>query len=285
MEPARMLLTGGSGFLGSVLAVLAAAAGYRVWATHLSNPVPDRRGVTPVKINLTDYSALTALVRESAPSVVVHTAYSMSDSAINAGCSGELAAACAALARPPFFLYTSTDLVFDGRRGMYSERDEPGPVIEYGRQKLAAERAVSAALPSAAIVRPSLIYDLRRLPLHLDFALKAQRGGRTFEFFADEFRSPVHVDDLAAMIVELCGRRLGGLWHAGGTDRVDRWWFGTHLLRALGYPASMARRGSSAASASRRPADCSLCSAKAAGQLDTALRGAVEVLGKFDGEG
>ncbi len=287
MEPARMLLTGGSGFLGSVLAVLAATVGYRVWATHLSNPVPDHRGVTPVKINLTDSRALAALVRETAPTVVVHTAYSTTDAAVNIGCSGELAAACAALASRPFFLYTSTDLVFDGRRGMYSERDEPAPVMEYGCQKLAAERAVSAALPSAAIVRPSLIYDLRRPPLHLDFALRAQRGGRTFEFFADEFRSPVRVDDLAAMVVELCDRRLGGFWHAGGADRVDRWWFGTRLLRALGCPVNMARRGSRAASAlsRRRPADCSLYSGKAARQLDTALRGAVEVLGKFDGEG
>lgn len=285
MEPARMLLTGGSGFLGSVLAVIATAAGYRVRATHLGNPVPDHPGVTPVKIDLTDSSALAALVREISPQVVVHTAYNTTDAVVNTGCSRELAAVCAALARPPFFLYTSTDLVFEGRRGMYTESDEPGPVMEYGRQKLAAERAVMEFMPSAAIVRPSLIYDLRRLPLHLDFAVKAQRNGRTFEFFADEFRSPVHVDDLAAMIVELCGRRLGGLWHAGGADRVDRWWFGTHLLRSLGYPAGMARRGSRAATAGSRPADCSLCSGKAAGQLETVLRGAVEVLGKFDQEG
>lgn len=285
MGAARMLLTGGSGFLGSVLAAQAAANGYRVWATHLTNPAPERPGVTPVRIDLTDIRQMKALVREVAPSVVVHTVYSMTDAGVNIGCSKELAAACAALAKPPFFLYTSTDLVFDGCGGMYTERDEPGPVMDYGRQKLAAERAVMECMPSAAVVRPSLIYDLERLPLHLGFAVKAQDSGRTFEFYTDEFRSPVHVDDLALMIIELCGRRSAGVWHAGGADRVDRWWFGTHLLRALGHSSGLARRGSSAATAGTRPADCSLDSGKAAGQLETVLRGAVEVLGKFDGEG
>jgi dTDP-4-dehydrorhamnose reductase len=283
MEPIRMLLTGGSGFLGSVLALRSAAAGYRVWATHLSNPVPDHPGVTPVRVDLTDSAALVALVREVAPSVVVHTAYSMTDAAVNIGCGRELSAACTELASPPFFIFTSTDLIFDGSKGMYTERDQPAPVMEYGCQKLATERAVKEHLPSAAIVRPSLIYDLERLPLHLQFALQAQSSGRTFEFFTDEFRSPVHVDDLAAMIIELCDRCLGGLWHAGGADRVDRWWFGTHLLRALGHTTSLARRGRAAELAGIRPADCSLDSARAAGKLETVLRGAVEVLGKFDG--
>ncbi len=284
MKPIRMLLTGGSGFLGSVLAVRAADAGYRVWATHLTNPVPDYPGITPVRADLTDSASLVALVRGVAPSVVVHTVYSMTDAAVNTGCSRELAAACAVLASPPFFLYTSTDLIFDGRGGMFTERDEPGPVMEYGRQKLAAERAVLEQLPAAAVVRPSLIYDLERLPLHLEFAHKAQGGGRTYEFYTDEYRSPVHADDLAALIVELCGCRLGGLWHAGGADRVDRWWFGTRLLRALGYTTEGARRGKSAALAASRPSDCSLDSGKAGRELETVLRGAVEVLGKFDGE-
>jgi dTDP-4-dehydrorhamnose reductase len=283
MEPIRMLLTGGSGFLGSVLAQRSSAAGYRVWATHLSNSVPEHPGVTPVRIDLTDSSALAALVRETAPAVVIHTAYSMTDEEVNAGGSRELAEACGALASPPFFLYTSTDLIFDGCGGMFRELDEPRPVMEYGRQKLVAEQAVTAAIQSSAIVRPSLIYDLERLPLHLKFALEAQDEGRTFKFFFDEFRSPVHVDDLAAMIIELCRHRLEGLWHAGGADRVDRWWFGTHLLRALGYTTKLACRGEAAELAGNRPADCSLDSTKAAEKLETVLRGAVEVLGKFDG--
>jgi dTDP-4-dehydrorhamnose reductase len=280
-----MLLTGGSGFLGSTLATLAADAGYRVWATHYNNPVPENPGIIPARIDLTDDRSLAELVREVAPEIVIHAAYKPSDETVIVNCSGNLAASCASLARKPFFLYTSSDLVFDGGRGMYRESDTPVPVMEYGRLKLAAERAVLRALPSAAVVRPSLIYDLERLPLHLSFAVRALERGETFEFFTDEYRSPVHVDDLAALILELCRGRLGGYWHAGGADRVSRWWFGTRLMQALGYQTGLARKGLSAAlSGSVRPADCSLDSGKAAGQLQTVLRGAVAVLGNFAGE-
>lgn len=285
MGSQRLLITGGSGFLGSRLAVIAAGMGCRVWATHRRHSVPDAEGITPVRLELTDVTGINSLLRELCPEAVIHTAYSMRDESVNLAGTRELSAACAELDPQPYFLFTSTDLVYDGRRGGYAEQDKPEPISDYGRQKLEAERIVSAALLTTAIVRPSLIYDLARIPLHLGFAVDAIGRGEPFSFFDDEYRCPVLADELAAVILELCARRLGGIWHTAGADRVDRWWFGTRLLAALGYGSELAKRSKSADSPVERPADCSLDSSKVRRELQAGLRGAEEVLGHIELEG
>ena len=285
MSGERILLTGGSGFLGSRLALMAAARGHRVWATHLNNPVPEADGVTPVRLDLAGRAAgMESLLAEVSPTLVLHLAYSMTDAALNIEATSRLTSTCAAMKQQPFFLYTSTDLVFDGRRGNYAEDDEPRPVLEYGRQKLEAERVVRAALPGAAVVRPSLIYDLSRLPRHLSFAVRATERGEEFTFFTDEYRCPVLADELAGAVLELAVRRLEGTWHAAGADRVDRWWFGTRLLAALRKPVSLARRGLSADLPGERPSDCSFDSGKLYQLLGSPLSGARQVLGLIEVE-
>jgi dTDP-4-dehydrorhamnose reductase len=57
-----------------------------------------------------------------------------------------------------FFIFLSTDFVFDGERGMYIEEDEPGPVNYYGCTKLEAEEAVKEYEYGWAIVRTVLVY-------------------------------------------------------------------------------------------------------------------------------
>ena len=74
-------------------------------------------------------------------------------------------------------VHVSTDLVFDGALGRpYTEDDEPRPVIDYGRQKLAAEEIVRAVLPGALIVRTSLIYGGAEPSRHERLVLEAADG-------------------------------------------------------------------------------------------------------------
>ena len=116
----------------------------------------------------------------------------------------------------------SSDLVFDGCRGNYSEVDIPTPIIQYGRDKFAAENYVINNIDDSlyAVVRTSLIYDLDRTPSHLGFALAAIEREEPVTFFGDEWRSPVFLDDLVealARMVKLC---WSGTIHLAGPDRA-----------------------------------------------------------------
>ncbi|OGG01243.1 MAG: hypothetical protein A3F83_15075 [Candidatus Glassbacteria bacterium RIFCSPLOWO2_12_FULL_58_11] len=282
MTGRRLLITGGSGYLGGALTHWAAAQGYAVRATWLNNRPADCPGVHWEMADLRKGEELSALVNRVSPEVVIHTAYSQNDRSVTYDGTVLLAGACSRLDPPPFFIFVSTDLVYDGRAGGYSEADEPVPLLDYGRDKLDAEQAVRQTLPGALVVRSSLMYDLERLPGHLRFATEKVARGESCVFFADEYRSPVLVNELARAILDLAGRRQPGLLHLAGPDRVSRLWLGTHLLRAFGYPTDRVKPGSSRESGMLRPADCSLDSTQAEKILGRRFTGAVEVLKKYD---
>lgn len=283
----RLLVTGGSGFLGRLVCSLAIERGWTVSGTYLNREVAETEGIDWIRLDLRDDSSVRETLDRARPEVLIHTAYRQDESEVTFGGTRRLAGACAALARPPRFLQVSTDLVFDGTRGMYSEEDEARPVLGYGRDKLDAELAVRESLPDSLIVRAALLYDLERIPSHLGFALDALRKGREFSFFTDEFRSPLLAAELAGALLDLGERAEAGTLHVAGADRVDRWWFGRRLMMALGLDWRAARPASFRNLGLVRPADCSMRSDRAGSLLGTRFRGAREVLAVFnpDGEG
>lgn len=239
----KILVTGGAGYLGSEVCRLAEADGHDVVATQLHAPSLFGRAI---ELDIRRPFEVDA-------EVVVHTAYVMGDEeTIVDGTRNVAAAAERAGAR---LLHVSTDLVFDGEEGApYSEDDEPRPVSDYGRAKLAAERL----LPDAAlIVRTSLLYGKagpqERLAADPDAV-----------FYTDEIRCPTRVDELAAALLELCGSDLRGILHLAGPEAVSRLEFARRLgaVDPRGVPAPQGRARNVA-----------LDSARAASLLKTGLTG------------
>src|SRR5690349_19354796 len=151
---ARVLITGGAGTLGRVLATRAFAASWTVRATWWRRPLDLPSGVEAVQVDVRDPAAVAAAIRDV--DAVVHTAYRQGDDEWSTNVDGsDVVARAAAGVR---LVHLSTDLVFDGTKGRYTERDPTGPVSSYGRSKLAAEERVTAAAPGATLVRTSLIY-------------------------------------------------------------------------------------------------------------------------------
>jgi dTDP-4-dehydrorhamnose reductase len=162
-------------------------------------------------------------------------------------------------------VHLSTDLVFDGSRGHYREHDMPAPVNAYGRSKAEAERLVTELHREATIARTSLIYGGAEPGPQERLAAEGRR------FFVDEIRSPVEVGDLAKALLEVVGMELPGPLHLGGADDLSRFDFAVLL------GADPERIEPAHTSADRAP-DVSLDSSRAAGLLQTRLRGAYEVL-------
>ena len=176
---------------------------------------------------------------------------------------GSAAVARAAVGRR--LVHLSTDIVFSGERGSYSEEDEPAPVNSYGRSKAEAERRVTAAHPEATIVRTSLIYGGDEPGPQERLARQNRR------FFVDELRSPVQVGDLAEAILELLALDVPGPLHLGGADDISRFDFAV-LLGA--DPAQL----EAVHTTPERAPNVTLDSSRARELLSTQLRGVREVL-------
>jgi dTDP-4-dehydrorhamnose reductase len=279
MSTARMLITGGSGYLGRWVAELARDE-WDVTATYGRMP-GELDGVEWRALDVRDGAAVATLIEDVTPDVVVHTA------ALNPGqgndfegvnVTGTANIAAAAAHERSRLVHVSTDIVFDGQRGNYGEHDEPHPLNDYGRSKAAAERAIADSGAEAVVVRTSLIYGWRpTVARAAQWMIDALRRGETIRLWSDEMRCPIWVESLAAALVELAGHEYTGPLHVAGSEPLSRYEFGVALLRFHGVdpgPVSAEPLPGDR----QRPRDCTLDISRAVDLLDTPLPGVTEVL-------
>jgi dTDP-4-dehydrorhamnose reductase len=176
--------------------------------------------------------------------------------------AGNVAAASASVGAR--LVHVSSDALHAGRPEPYTEADDPEPVFPYGAAKAAAEAAVSAVHPSAALVRTSLIVSSGSgspLSRHEEGALALARGEASGALFTDEVRCPVPVDGLARALVELARTDYAGVLNVAGAQAMSRHELGVRVARRHGLPPGSVPAGTLAGSGLMRPGvvalDCS----------------------------
>lgn len=268
--PERWLVTGASGQLGGhVVRLLASGDGAaRVLALAGSGEV-GVPGVGVRRIGLHDHDALRECVRAWQPTHVLHLgamtavadAFARPDDAhaINTVATRVLAEAAGACAAR--FVFSSTDMVFDGNAAPYRESDPPSPPSVYGRSKVAAEQAI-VGRPQALAVRIPLMYGLAVAKKNTTFAaqLDALRAGRPLKLFTDEYRTPIWLEDAARALIALARSSETGLIHVAGPERLSRYEMIARVVEILGMRDAKLEPISrlSISSAEPRPADLSL---------------------------
>jgi dTDP-4-dehydrorhamnose reductase len=281
----RLLVVGGSGELGRQ--IVATAGAWEVHATFLTRP-PSAPGATWHRLDIADRQAVRALVAQVGPAAVFHVAVSghtqagaASDAAFRTAIvdGGRYVAEAAAEAGARCIVM-STDLVFDGVRGNYTEEDSPNPILLYGQAKADMERALLALDTDLSIVRTSLILTLEPMGKHVDWIVSALRRGERRILFTDELRCPIWSDDLAAALLELTELDYRGLLHIAGPEVTHRYALGLALAAHFGLDPAPIVPSLSAESGLNRPLNCTLDSRRAYALLKTPIRGVSARLGR-----
>lgn len=267
----KLLITGASGLLGWNLCGLAQKE-WIVFGTAHAN-MYDVPGVRLRRVDLTRFSEAGQLLTEICPDAVIHAAaasdvnFCQMNSAesyrINVDTAVNLAGLCADQAIP--FVFTSSDMVFDGRNPPYSEDSPVCPINVYGEQKAEAEEKILKQYPEAAICRLALIYGDGgpRGRGFLRSWVNEMKKGNDLRLFHDEFRTPVSAQDASRGLL-LALSRARGLLHLSGGERISRLHFGLMLKEVVGAQSKIipCSRGSVPMPAPR-PADVSLDGARA----------------------
>jgi len=279
MAMRRLLITGGTGYLGSELVRLAPAHGWDVCATYFSRR-PAAALVRYLPLDIRDRAAVVALFEHVRPDAIIHTAFRQEEPdlwTITAEGAGNVADGAQMVGAR--LVHMSSDVIFDGERGGgYVEHDLPNPLTPYGAAKAGAERLVAESCPGALIVRTSLIYGGPTPSKHEQTIFDAADGRLTIAFFHDELRCPILAGDLALALLELAPSELSGPLHVAGADVISRYDFACAVAAAHGRPVEQIRGALSATSGMRRPRNCALDSSRARSLLRTRLRGVREVL-------
>ncbi len=272
----RLLITGGSGYLGRHLARRAAASWPGEWryTTFSADPLGRPQGA---RLDLRDAAAVARFVTDFAPDAIIHTAGSnlTPDMAavIVAGTRHVAAAAERAGAR---LVHLSTDALFGGDAAPYDESAPPAPRNDYGRAKAAAE-ALALAHPNAVAVRTSLIYGLEEMDNGTAWMAAALRAGQPVTLFTNQRRNPVWVETLAVACLELVAHPYTGVLNVAGRQTLTRAEFALRLLDwwSVGERATLTLAEDTSG---RWPVDCALDVSLAGRLLRTPLPGVDEVL-------
>ncbi len=245
----RLLVTGVTGLLGLNLAWEALQAGHEVVGVAGSRDLPN--APFPVlRADLSRPGALAEVWRTARPDAVVHTAAlahvdaceKQPDRAerLNALLPGEVAERARQEGVP--LVHISTDAVFDGERGDYTEDDPPRPLSVYARTKLAGEQAVLATYAQAVVLRVNFFgWSLSGTRSLAEWFLNNLRLGRPMRGFTDVFFCPLLANHLARLVLEVLAKGLSGLYHATGSACTSKYAFGVALAKRFGYDPSLIR--------------------------------------------
>ena len=194
------------------------------------------RALTRDQLDLLDFDAVRREFQKDQPQLVIHCAAvsTIAEAQANPDLARrvnvEVTELLAGLAADIQFVFFSTDLVFDGRKGNYAETDAMNPLHVYGETKAAAEQIVLHN-PRHLVVRTSINGGMSRAGNRgFNEQLRlAWQAGQGMKLFTDEFRCPILAGRDGAGGLGTGESKCAGLFHVAGAERLSRWQIGQLL--------------------------------------------------------
>jgi len=231
-------------------------------------------------MNIADEKTVSTVLKSIVPEVVIHAAAMTnvdgceSDRelawSINAQGTKNIALECRTIhAR---LIYVSTDYVFDGKVGLYSEQHKTNPINYYGLTKLNAERFVRELCRDSAIARTSVIYGWHAIKMNFaTWIVNSLRNHEQVNVAMDHYNSPTLADDLAEILRKIVEDEASGVYHTCGDERISRYKFALKIAETFKLDTSLIKPAKMAeikAWIAKRPRDSSLSIEKLRRDLD-----------------
>ncbi len=225
----KFLVTGSSGLIGSQVVKDLEKQNHTVYSCyHDEKPAHG----TPLQLDLTDQNKIIQTLQETKPDKIIHLAAMTNvdlcetekELATQINVKATETIAKQASKQNTFFLYVSTDYIFDGIQGMRKEDDTPNPLGFYGKSKLEGELSLNNMASSWCIARTSTpfgIHDKKKsFPLWVKENLELKKE---IPVLVDQFTSPTYVPNLSKMLIEVATRQITGVIHLAGATRISRY--------------------------------------------------------------
>lgn len=221
-------ITGANGLIGNYLVKTAPKFG----------PQWQVRSLTRAQADLLDFQSIEREFKKDRPQAIIHCAavssvvVAQKDPSQAHKINVEATQFLAELAAEIPFVFFSTDIIFDGRKGNYVETDASNPLHVYGETKAAAEQ----------IVLKNSRHLVVRTSLNAGVSLAGNRGfneqlhltlqtGQGMKLFTDEVRCPIFAGETARAVWELIEKNCAGIFHVAGAQKLSRFEIGQLLLR------------------------------------------------------
>jgi dTDP-4-dehydrorhamnose reductase len=250
----RVLLTGGSGLLGSEFLRQAPPGWDIAVAVHRNSPLT-RTGPhqSAVPLDITNREQVKEAITALRPEAVVHLGSIGSldqckdnpaqAHLVNVEGTRNLLEFSALFA--PLFVFSSTMYVFDGQNPPYDEEARPNPVNYYAETKLEAEALVCAMSSRPVILRPMVMYGWHAPAQRKNWVtwlIDKLGRGEAVKVVDDVYNDYLWVADGAKAIYAALNKDLHGIFHLGGPEVANRYDFSKKVAETFGLPEELIGR-------------------------------------------
>jgi len=279
----KLLVIGGSGLLGYKVAKMASNE-HETFLTYNYRSI-QIEGCTALKLDKCNRKAVFELLEKIKPDVVIDTAalhnvdycetHPEEAWKVNVEGTRNVVEACKKVGAKIIFI--STDYVFDGTKGYYTEEDAPNPLSYYAKTKLEAEKIIQSLDVNYIIARPSVIYGWNPNEVSglksssgksvnfVVWALQKLEKGEEIKAVTNQYSSPTLADNLAEALLVMASSEKQGIYHTAGKDCLNRYEFTLKIAEVFGLDKSLIKPVTSEIfkQVAKRPKKCCLDVSKA----------------------
>ena len=234
-----------------------------------------------VYVDITSIDSIISCVKKYSPEIIVNCAANVNVDelenneklafSINAKGAENIAKVCKN--NEIRLLHISSDAVFDGKRGMYTEDDILNPINVYGKSKMLGEQMISETLENHVIIRTNFYGFYNRGKFLFNWILSKLKNNEEVLGFNDVFFNPLEVTNVSKMICELSSGKICGILHLSSDEIFSKFEFATKIAEFFDFdsnlvkPRSIDEFGFNA----KRPKNTTLVNKKAKNLLDTKI--------------
>jgi len=240
----QILVIGASGTVGKAFMKELGRTGITSLGTYYK-----RKQDTLSYLDMTDRDATVQFLTKQKPEIVIQTAYQPNVDfcedhrgevwRTNVLGTENVAKACEASHAKHVFI--STDYVFDGTAGPYTEEDSVNPISYYALTKIESEKRVRS-LSDYLIIRTGVVFDAD--PESKNFALRVVNelsAGRELKVPIDQLGNPTLASNLAACVIELASKNKVGIYNVAGRTIMPRFDFAKLICEKFNLDRSLIR--------------------------------------------
>jgi dTDP-4-dehydrorhamnose reductase len=241
-----ILITGGAGLLAANWAVLMRNHYAVTLALHTRKI--SISGTCTRKVDLNSVDAITALLYETNPSIVIHSAGMTSVEACeaeplaafqaNVQIARNVALACKQQGAK--LVHISTDHLFSGFQSMISESSVARPINVYAKTKAAGEVAVLEACTGVIVARTNFFgWGLPYRKSFSDTIIDSLRSGKEIGLFSDVYFTPILISQLTKAVHKLVEAEVNGIFNIVGDERLSKYEFGMRIAQKFGFSSDL----------------------------------------------
>ena len=249
----KILVTGANGLLGQKLvALLTKHPEHTLIATgRRDNRLPEEYGEVYYRtMDITNSEEVNKVVGEEKPAVIINTAAMTNVDQcedeqetclqMNVEAVRYLIRSCSE--HEVFLLHLSTDFIFDGTAGPYTEEDQPNPISFYGESKLKAEQFLQQSNIDFAIARTVLVFGITPHMSRSNIVLwvkKSLEEGKELQIVNDQWRTPTLAEDLALGCLLIAEKKAKGVFNISGEEFMTPYDIAIATARYFGLDESL----------------------------------------------